>query len=343
MSILNDLKRVFFGAKSVAKHQGGKAADAMKEVGDNLADEGKELLDDTKAAAKELVDKAPEYIEKGKDALEDLTDKIWRDADAAVDKAKAMKDQASDAINSKLEELNPTPDPAPSPAPSKEPLFGDDFELDLIESEPAGADAGPSKLDNLKDKAGDILGAAGEKASEVLGDLNEKVTPTLDAAAKAGLSARDKIADVSEKVGKEVMEKGDEFLTRAAEAGAVAKDKFDDFVDHANAEAEKMKMEDTIEEAKAAAAQAEARARAFDGAEASRDTSESTLSGTDSFFDRAAKFADGDYHGDNPKPVTVQDNPDAPKKPDGGIIAGFLDADGDGDSLIDDAQIVEEE
>lgn len=341
MSILNDLKRVFFGAKSVAKHQGGKAADALKDVGDNLADEGKDLLDDTKAAAKELVDKAPEYIEKGKDALEDLTDKIWRDADAAVDKARAMKDQASDAINSKLEELNPTPDPAP--AAEKPPLFDDDFELDLIESDPEGTDAGLGKLDSLKDKAGGILGGVGDKASEVLGEINEKVSPTLDAAAKAGLAARDKIADVSEKVGKEVMEKGDEFLNLAAEAGAVAKDKFDDFVDHANAEAEKMKMEDTIEEAKAAAAQAEARARAFDGEEAARDTYKSTLSGTDSFFDRAAKFADGDYHGDTPKPVTVQDNPDAPKKQDGGIIAGFLDADGDGDSLIDDAQIVEEE
>ncbi len=341
MSILNDLKRVFFGAKSVAKHQGGKAADALKDVGDNLADEGKDLLDDTKAAAQELVDKAPEYFEKGKDALEDLTDKIWRDADAAVDKAKAMKDQASDKINSKLEELNPTPEPAP--APKADALFGEDFELDLIESDPADLDTGNSKLGDLKDKAGAILGDVSEKASAVLGDLNEKVTPTLDAAAKAGLSARDKIADVSEKVGKEVMEKGDEFLNRAAEAGAEAKSKFDDFVDHANTEAEKMKMEDAIEEAKAAAEQAEARARAFDGAEGNRDTSESTLSGTDSFFDRADRFAKGDYHGDNPRPVTVQDNPDAPKKTEGGIISGFLDEDGDGDSLIDDAQIVEEE
>ena len=341
MSILNDLKRVFFGAKSVAKHQSGKAADALKDVGDNLADEGKELLDDTKAAAQELVDKAPEYFEKGKDALEDLTDKIWRDADAAVDKAKAMKGEASDAINSKLDELKPKAEATDDT--STEALFGDDFELDLIESEPPESDAGPSKMDDIKHKAGEFLGDVSEKASEVLGDINEKVSPTLDAAAKAGLAARDKIADVSEKVGKEVMEKGDDLLNRAAEAGAVAKDKFDDFVDHANTEAEKMKLEDTIEEAKAAAAQAEARARAFSDQESTRDTSESTLSGTDSFFDRADRFAKGDYHGDNPKPVTVQDNPDAPKKPAGGVISGFLDSDGDGDSLIDDAEIVEEE
>lgn len=351
MSILNDLKRVFFGAKSVAKHQGGKAMDAAKEAGSDLADAGGDLLEDTKAAAKEFVDKAPEYLEKGKDALEDLTDKIWKDADAAVDKAKAMKDSASDAINSKLEDLRPKPEPT-APAADSDDLFGEGFELDLIESEPPSKDGGidfESGLEDAKSKAGALLGKAGvalgglkDKAGEVLGDINEKVSPTLDAAAHAGNTAKEKIGDVAESVGGVVIDKGGDILNHAAEVGASAKDKFDDFVDHANTEANKMRIEDTIEEAKNAAEQAEARARAFDGKEGARDTSESTLSGTGSFFDRAAKFADGDYTGDGTKPMIIKDNPDATSKPEGGIIAGFLDSDGDGDSLIDDA-IIEEE
>lgn len=332
MSIFNDLKRVFFGAKSVAKHQGGKAADALKDVGENLADEGKDLMDDTKAAAKEFMDKAPDYIEKGKDALEDLTDKIWRDADAAVDKAKSMKDKASDAINSKLEDLNPKP----ATPVAGEPFLDEDFELDLV------AEADAPKSGSIDFEPG-LIESAKTKAGQVLSDLDEKASPTLDAVAQAGLATRDKIADVSQKVGKEVLEKGDEFLNRAAEAGSAAKEKFDDFVDHANVEAEKMKMEDAIEDAKTAAAQAEARARAFDGDEATRDTSESILDGTDSFFDRADRFAKGDYHNDPTRPSVVPTEPDAPKKPEGGIISGFLDSDGDGDSLIDDAMIVEEE
>lgn len=330
MSIFNDLKRVFFGAKSVAKHQGGKAADALRDAGENLADEGKDLLDDTKTAAKELVDRAPEYYQKGKDALEDLTDKIWEDADAAVDKAKSMKDKASDAINSKLEELNPKPKPT-----AGEPFLDEEFELDLVEE----ADAPKSGSVDFEEPG--LIESARTKAGEVLSDLDEKASPTLDAAARAGLAARDKIASVSETVGKEVMEKGDDLLNRAAEAGASAKDKFDDFVDHANVEAEKMRMEDAIEDAKTAAAQAEARARAFGDSEAARDTSESTLEGTGSFFDRAAKFAEGDYHNDPTRASVVPGEPTPEEKPKGGKIAGFLDGDGDGDSLIDDAEIIE--
>ena len=329
MSIFGDLKRVFFGAKSVAKHQGGKAADALKEVGDSLADEGKDLLEDTKVAAKEFANKAPDYFEQGKDALEDLTDKIWRDADAAVDKAKAMKDNASDAINSKLESLSPKPEPS-----TTDTFLDEDFELDLV------AEADAPKSGSVDFEEG-LIESARTKAGEVLSNLDEKASPTLDAAARAGLAAKDKLADVSEKVGKQVLEKGNDLLNRAAGVGAAAKGKFDDFVDHANDEAEKMRMEDAIRDAKEAAAQAEARARAF-GDEATRDTSESILDGTDSFFDRADRFAKGDYHNDPTKPSVVPGKTDVPKKPEGGIISGFLDSDGDGDSLIDDA-IIEEE
>jgi len=90
MSLLNDLKKVFFGAKSVAKHQASKAGEAAKQAGSDLAEASDDLLDTTKAAAKDLMDKAPEYLEKGKDALEDLTDKIWKEADAAVDKGREL-------------------------------------------------------------------------------------------------------------------------------------------------------------------------------------------------------------------------------------------------------------
>lgn len=322
----------------MAKHQSGKAADAARATGDQLADEGRELLNDTREAARELVDKAPEYLDKGKSALEDLSDKIWQEAEAAADKAKAMKDEASAALNHQLSKKESPQTPAD---PSPGALFGKDFELDLIESEPP-TPPGEGKIDDIRAKAGDWLDATREKAGKTLEDLNEKATPTLDAAAKAGLAAKDKLADLSERTGKEVLEKGDALLNRAAEAGASAKGHFDRFVDHANAEAEKMKLEENIEAAKDAAAQAAARARAFGDKEAQRDTSDSTLSGTDSFFDRAAKYADGDYHNGQPGEVRITDNPEASAKPAGGLLANFQDNDQDGDSLIDDA-IIEEE
>ena len=80
----------------------------------------------------------------------------------------------------------------------------------------------------------------------------------LNAAAKAGAGLKDqaeilagKVGDVSEVVGAKVLEKGDEILDRAAEIGADLKEKASDFVDHANVEAEKMKMEETIEKSQA--------------------------------------------------------------------------------------------
>ncbi|WP_020567992.1 hypothetical protein [Neolewinella persica] len=363
MAIFNDLKRIFFGAKSVAKHQAGKAGDAAREIGDDLKSQSDDLIQHTKEAAGELMDKAPEYFEKGKDALEDLSDKIWRDADAAVDKGKELKDKASDAINSKLEDLNPK---------TEEIDLDADFGLDLddlgmqevseTESPKAGTiDFEEGLVDDvsgkvakaasgLKDAASGAFKKAADATAGIRGAAAGAADSGLNAAAKAGAGLKDqaevlagKVGDVSEVVGAKVLEKGDEILDRAAEIGADLKGKASDFIDHANVEAEKMKMEETIEKAKHAAEVAEARARAFDGKESARDTGESTLSGTDSFFDRAARFADGDYANEGGKDMQIKKNPDAKAKKEGGLISGFLDSDGDGDSLIDDAEIVDEE
>ena len=338
MSIFGDLKRVFFGAKAVTKHQAEKAGDALSEASDDLVDSTKDL-------AKDIITKAPGVINQGKEALEDLADKVWREADAVVDKGKDLKDQASDAVNEKLSELRRGADPEPEPEPEVDPLSLDldrDFG-DLTVSEPA--DAPKSGKVNWEEG----LIEAKETVGKGLAKANEVATPALDAAAKAGLAAKaqaeklaGKIGDISEVVGEKVLEKGDEVLNRAAEVGSDLKGKFDDFVDHADSEAKKMKMEEALEEAKRAAEQAEARARAFDGKEAARDTSETLLDGTGSFFDRAERFAEGDYHNEGGKDMTIGTNPDAPKKPEGGLIAGFDDRDGDGDSLIDDAVIDED-
>ncbi|NJC24595.1 hypothetical protein [Neolewinella antarctica] len=352
MSIFNDLKRVFFGAKSVAKHQASKAEGKVREAGRDGADAAEELAGLTKDAALDVISKAPGYVAKGKDALEDLTDKIWREADTAADKGRELKDRATDSINMKLgkktddEEIGAfegfdlgTPG-KPGQADRNNSAFGD-----LTVSEPPRKPGDKSPIDFESD----FLDDAKSKASKAAAKANEFVTPSLDAAAKAGLAAKvqagkiaNKIGDLSEVVGKKVLEKGDEALDRAAQAGSEAKDKFDDFVNHADVEAKRMKAEEAVIKAQRAAEQAEARATAFGGKEGARDTSESTLSGTDSFFDRADRFAKGDYQNEGGKEMTIGKNPNPEEKPKGGKIAGFLDSDGDGDSLIDDAIIDED-
>jgi ElaB/YqjD/DUF883 family membrane-anchored ribosome-binding protein len=66
-----------------------------------------------------------------------------------------------------------------------------------------------------------------------------------------------------------------------------------------------------------------------------------------SFFDKASRFADGDYDAvkGNPEPVITQTGNTAEKDSTdswAGNIHGFSDHDGDGDPLIDDAEVEEE-
>ncbi|THH41117.1 hypothetical protein [Neolewinella litorea] len=299
MPLFNDLKKIFFGAKSVARHQSERAGEKAREAGDELAEQGEELLDKTKRAAGEFVARAPEYIDRGREALSELGDAVWKEPET---EHPSSTRQAKDLIDEELNfgNLDLTRE---SEAPKSGSI---NFEEDLLESEPPSPKE-PSAFRQVADSG-------------------------LDAAALAGLKAK-KAAEAA----------GEELLNRAAETGARLKGKTDAFIEHANREAERMKAEEEIKKAKAAAEQAEARARAFGNREGERDASGSTLSGTDSFFDRADRFARGDYHNEGGKDMRILQDPDyqAPKK--GDRIAGFDDRDNDGDSLIDDAEIEEDD
>lgn len=285
MPLFNDLRKIFFGAKSVAKHQASKVEEELQQQGDELLDLGKK-------AAAIIADKAPGYIEKGKNALDELGDAVFKESGST----QTGKDIIDEELDFGTLDLTPEKD-----APKSGSI---NFEDELDESPPP-TPREPSAFRQVADSG-------------------------LDAAARAGLKAKEQAGKL-----------GDELLDRAARKGADLKRKADAFVDHANREVEKMDLDEEISKAKAAAAQAEARARAFDGKEGER-SGESTLSGTDNFFDRAARFADGDYHNEGGKDLRVLDDPDYQPRKKSDLIAGFDDNDGDGDSLIDDA-IIEEE
>ena len=308
----------------------------MKHASGEAVDAADDLLDATKQAASELAAKAPDYLRKGKDALEGLGDKVWKDDEAKADKAQDLRRDAGDPKDP-FRHLN-----LDTPAnPRERSVLGDQLDERSAEQRKTGTPI---------DFESDIPAGTPAASAKEPGAIRQINDAALDAAAKAGLAAKEqagklagKIGDVSERVGAKVMQHGDVALSKAAEKGAELKGKFDDFVDHANVEADKMKLEESIEKAKRAGEQAEARARAFDGKEGERDTSESTLDGTDSFFERAGRFADGDYQNEGGKDMTIKKNPHPEQKPKGGMIAGFEDADGDGDSLIDDAILDEDD
>ena len=279
MPLFNDLKRIFFGAKSVAKHQAGRAGEAARDV------------------AREAVDRAPEYFERGRDALNELGDAVFKEQPNTTETA---KDQIDDDLRFGNLDLNREED-----LPKSGTI---DFEEDLVEDgEAPQPPREPSAFRQVADAG-------------------------LDSAARAGLKAK----AAAERA-------GEELLDRAARKGADLKTKADKFVDYANREAERMKMEEAVEKARRAAEQAEARARAFDNKESERDSDSSTLSGTDSFFDRADRFARGDYHNEGGKDMRIQEDPNYRPEKKGDLIGGWDDNDNDGDSLIDDAVIDEDD
>lgn len=68
----------------------------------------------------------------------------------------------------------------------------------------------------------------------------------------------------------------------------------------------------------------------------------STLSGTEDFFKKAKAFGEGDYSAASDKPV-IEKGEEILKEKDDRKVYGFEDMDGDGDEIVDDAIIDEEE
>ncbi len=67
MPIFSDLKKLFFGAKSIAKHQASKAG----ELADDFKDKAGYLLEDAKAAAADPLDHLHFKVSVRRDSLAD--------------------------------------------------------------------------------------------------------------------------------------------------------------------------------------------------------------------------------------------------------------------------------
>ncbi len=334
MSMFGDLKRIFFGAKAVTKNQARRAGDAASEAADDFGHKAAEFVDRT---GDQLSHTADELSKKGKDALSDLTEKIWNEGEHAAQRGRELKDKAEDWMTGK------TADPLPHVPPTgQEPADSEAAHFTTPE-QPTTSLRPPAERRPVEDIDFEVNAAVPPTAAtpKEPSALGQVANQGLDAAARAGLAAKDKLKDVSERVGKEVLDKGGKLLDRAAEKGAEMKGKFDELADRADAAVKRDEMDEQIRKAKEAAEVAAARAKSFNYKEEKRDAGDSLLSGTDSFFDRADRFAKGDYHDDGGKQLKINKDPDFQPKKKEGTLPGFEDRDGDGDELIDDA-IIEE-
>ncbi len=194
--------------------------------------------------------------------------------------------------------------------------------------------SGLSKMDELGKS---VL----EKGSQTLADLGESAENLGEKLQESGKAAMDKFGEVSEKLGSEILDKGGKLSENVGEKVLQAKDAM---VEKANEIGGQMKekFDETMEKAETfAEEQKNTPDKPF--ADDTLDASGSLLEGQDDFFAKADQFAKGNYDAVNEGKIEISsDEGNLPENPIS-KAAGFTDHDGDGNELIDDAIISEEE
>jgi hypothetical protein len=312
MSVLGDFKKLLFGAKAVASSAANKAVETGKEVGEDLVDKSSDFIEKAADTAGELYDKASdkaaELYHAAKDKVDDITESIWETA----------------GKQSKAQEPAQTP-----PLPNDVDEFVASTILENKSEEPAEI---PTEPEFKAEK--DFFTTTSEKVKETAEEVSSKLQ-------EKSAEFKEKLKDVAEDVGAKLAEKGSEAIDRAREVGGQLKGKFNSLVEKAQEEAEKDRLEKEAIKAAALQQEAEFKAKAAD------KSAGSTLGGMDSFFEKASRFADGDYHNtggkkpteDDPNVLELKPDPNFKKEKKEGKVPGMDDLDGDGDELIDDAII----
>ena len=224
----------------------------------------------------------------------------------------------------------------------------DDIKEELSES----VDAAKDKFDDLFDKVSDKAQDGISRVKDSVNDLGENAKvdkmkeggkKILEGGAMLATQAGDKIEDAAEKIidkSDQAWEKISETSSnlfekakdKAEEIGDKIGDKMDDMLD----KAESLKKADALEDAKHPTG-------IYEGKSHNEKLEEtSLLDGTDDFFAKAAAFAEGDYEKAAEGKMTIEQT-EVPAIEDNRPVAGFEDKDGDGDEIMDDAIVVDEE
>ena len=148
---------------------------------------------------------------------------------------------------------------------------------------------------------------------------------------------------VAEKVGGEIMEKGGAILDRAKELLKETSDKAGEkagkFFDEAHEAAARHDREEAAKKAEDAARAAKFRGEPPEGKPHLDALDDSPLEKTGGFFEKADEFAKGNYHHGE---VAIEPGEETTRTKGTGPTYGFEDRDGDGDDIIDDAEIIDD-
>lgn len=267
-------------------------------------DDLKKAFFGAKAVGRSAVEKASE---KTKELLDDAADSLGELSENVSDIAESARDKAADWSFQAEEWLRRQGETGSAAAPGQAAAFADQVAPETgkktpidFEDSPEGAAGSGSTLSHTGNELLDKVAASGAKALESAQELGAKAM------------------EASEKIGQKIFEK-------SLEIGEKWGAKADEWIEKAEREAAE----------EAARKEQLARERADN---AVRDSKSSLLDDKGGFFDKADRFARGDYHD-----VSIGKDPNYSRPSDkSGKVTGLDDHDGDGDSLIDDAVIDED-
>ncbi len=266
----------------------------------------------TKSGAGKVADKSQEL---GEELLERGSKAYTKGKDVAEDAVENASDKISDIVEKAKDKIS-------------------DISDRVSENETVG------KAADFTEYVGKKVLEKGSKAASSAGEFTEKVGKKV---MDVGGDAIEKAGDVSEKVGEKMLDAKDKLMDKAQEVSEKISDKFDETYE----KAKKLEAEEALE---------------GDSKYADKpiDIEESLLEDSDDFFAKAEKYAEGNYSGKADKVKVDQETDDKTKElkvgettislPEGDKLkkemakaAGFEDLDGDGNEVVDDAIIVEDD
>jgi len=208
-------------------------------------------------------------------------------------------------------------------------------------------DKGGKAFDKAKDVAGDVGSHVLDTYKKAGNDLKDKAKDFFDEAQEAAAKEGRSTGTAEEEAGN-LMDKAKNFFADAQEAAAKEAGnitgKGSDLAAAANQKiASDDSISDMVEKAKKLADDAQAK---VDGTKPFvpnyQNKDSPLLDGQDDFFEKASRFADGDYHMEGKKPSTPEltEDPTFTAEIKEGSTKGFEDMDGDGSDIVDDAIVI---
>lgn len=223
------------------------------------------------------------------------------------------------------------PSMPPPPAPDTEPP--DTITRRMSET----GDALREKAEHLAEETGKRVLETGKKVED------QFLKPLGEQAASAGEKLAKKAGEVAEKTGEKILEKGSDILDRAKDflekTSEKAGEEMGRIYDKAQEEAARHQAEKEALDAEIKARADKYRQESPRGKDHKEALDDSLLSGKDDFFEKADQFGKGNYrHG----MLDIEPGEKTERPPNTAPTAGFEDRDGDGDDIIDDAEIVDD-